>query len=75
MAVKSIRAGQFWRHDESGETYLVTNLYDEVLTQYAVLRHAGADAASGETLRLKVLKTREGDALPGYTFTQDVQDF
>jgi hypothetical protein len=75
MAVRSIRAGQFWRHDQSGQTYLVTKLYDEVLTQYAVLRYAGADTASAETVRLKVQKTSEGDTLPGYTFTQDVQEF
>jgi hypothetical protein len=75
MAVKSVQPGQFWRNDCSGDTYLVTKLYDEVLTQYAVLRRADANTAQSETLRLKVLKTPEGATLPGYTFTQDTSDF
>jgi hypothetical protein len=75
MAVKSIQLGQVWRNDQSGRTYLVTKLYNEVFVQFAVLRHADADAASGETVRLKVSKTPEGATLPGYTFTQDPQEF
>ena len=75
MAVKSVQAGQFWRNDQNGDTYLVTKLYDEVLAQYAVLRRAAADTASSETLRLKVVKTSEGATLPGYTFTQDAPEF
>ncbi len=75
MAVKSIQLGQVWRNDATGQIFLVTKLYNEVFTQYAVLRHAGADAASSQTLRLKVVKTSEGATLPGYTFTQDSQEF
>jgi hypothetical protein len=75
MAVKSIQLGQVWRNDQNGQTYLVTKVYNEVLAQVAVLRHADADAASGESVRLKVVKTAEGATLPGYTFTQDTQEF
>ena len=75
MPVKSIQLGQLWRNDANGQVYLVTKLYNEVFTQYAILRHAAADAASAETLRLKVVKTAEGATLPGYTFTQDSQEF
>ena len=75
MAAKLIQLGQVWRNDESGRTYLVTKLYREVFAQFALLRHADADAASGETVRLKVVKTPEGVVLPGYTFTQDTQEF
>ena len=75
MPVRSIQLGQVWRNDETGKTFLVTKLYNEVFTQYAVLRHADADAASSQTLRLKVAKTHEGATLPGYTFTQDSQEF
>lgn len=75
MAVKSIQLGQVWRNDDSGRTYLVTKLYSEVFAQFAVLRHADADAASGGTVRLKIVKTPEGVMLPGYTFTQDTQEF
>lgn len=75
MAVKSIQLGQVWRKDETGETYLVTKLYNEVFTQYAMLRPANAGAASAETIRLKVQKNPEGATLPGYTFTQDSSEF
>jgi hypothetical protein len=75
MAVKFIRPGQVWRNDNNGGTYLVTKLYDEVFAQFAVLRHADSDAASSETIRLKVVKTSEGATLPGYTFAQDTQEF
>ncbi len=40
-----------------------------------MLRHADATAASGETVRVKVQKSPEGATLPGYTFTQDSQEF
>lgn len=75
MAVKGIQPGQVWRNDADGKTYLVTKTYNEVFAQFAVLRHADADAPSGGTIRLKVIRTPEGVTLPGYTFTQDAQEF
>jgi len=75
MPVKAIQLGQVWRNDQDGRDYLVTKLYSEVFSQYAVLRHAGADAASGDTTRVKVEKSNEGAKLPGYTFTQESQEF
>ena len=75
MAVKAIQLGQVWRNDETGQTFLVTKLYNEVFTQFAVLRHADADTSKSQTLRLKVVKSAEGASLPGYTFTQDTQEF
>ncbi len=75
MPVKSIQLGQVWRNDQDGQNYLVTKLYNEVFTQYAILRHADASAANNATIRVKVLKTGETATLPGYTFTQDAQEF
>jgi hypothetical protein len=75
MPVKSIQLGQVWRNDQDGKDYLVTKVYSEVFSQYVVLRHAGADAASGDTTRVKVEKSAEGATLPGYTFTQESQEF
>ncbi len=75
MAVKTIQLGQIWRNDQTGQSFLVTKLYNEVFTQYAMLRHADSvAAASAETVRIKVLKTSDGVSLPGYTFTQDSQE-
>lgn len=75
MAVKAIQLGQVWRHDESGQNYLVTKLYNEVFTQYAILRRADSTAATTDTTRVKVTKSGDGASLPGYTFTQDSDNF
>ncbi len=75
MAVKAIQLGQVWRNDASGQNFLVTKLYSELFTQYAILRHADANAATAETTRVKVSKTNDGATLPGYTFTQESQEF
>jgi hypothetical protein len=75
MPVKSIQLGQVWRNDADGKNYLVTKVYSEVFTQYAMLREASSNAAQGETKRVKVQKQADIATLPGYTYTQDAQDF
>jgi hypothetical protein len=71
VAVKSIQLGQVWRNDADGQDYLVTKLYSELFTQFAVLRPAGLTAPDAPTVRVKVSKSAEGAGLPGYTFTQE----
>jgi hypothetical protein len=71
VAVSSIQLGQVWRSDADGQDYLVTKVYNEVFSQYAMMRPAGIAAPDAPTIRVKVAKTPEGAALPGYTFTQD----
>jgi len=75
MPVKTIQLGQVWRNDENGSNYLVTKVYNEVFTQYAILRQADANAANSDTIRVKVQKGSDGSNLPGYTYTQEAQDF
>lgn len=75
MAVKSIQLGQVWRNNENGHNFLVTKVYSELFTQYAMLRPADVTAPDAETIRIKVSKGPDGVTLPGYTFTQDLQDF
>ncbi len=75
MAVKAIQLGQVWRNDSESRNYLVTKVYNEVFTQYAILRRADATAASGETTRVKIQRGADGVTLPGYTFTQDAEEF
>ena len=71
MAVKGIRLGQVWRQDESGKDFLVTKVYNEVFTQYAVLRPAEVTAPDQPTVKVKVAKSAEGVSLPGFSFTQE----
>ena len=60
-----------WRKDATNETFLVTKLYSEVFSTYAVLRKIGGE----ELLRIKVEKQGDSALLPGFTYTQDSQDF
>ena len=71
MAVKSIQLGQVWRSEADGQDYLVTKMYSEVFSQFAVLRPAGITAPDAPTKRVKISKSTGGASLPGYTFTQE----
>jgi hypothetical protein len=71
MAVKSIQLGQVWREEASGQSFLVTKVYSEVFSQYAMLRPANRTAPDVESRRIKVSKTPQGAFLPGYVFTQE----
>jgi len=71
MAVNSIQLGQVWRSEADGQDYLVTKVYNEVFTQYAVLRPAEVTAPDAPTVRVKVAKADDGVGLPGFTFTQE----
>ena len=71
MAVKSVQLGQVWRQDSSGQDYLVTKVYSEVFSQFAVLRPAEVNAPDAPTVKVKVTKSGEGVTLPGFSFTQE----
>jgi hypothetical protein len=61
--------GQVWQHDKTGDHYLVTKIYQEVISTFAILRKVGEE--TGGTVRVKVHKSPEGVVLPGFTFTQE----
>ena len=63
--------GQVWKKDDSGDTYLVTKLYNEVFSTYAVLRKIGGE----EILRVKLEKAADSSLLRGFTYTQESEDF
>ncbi len=71
MAVKSIKLGQVWRQDATGQDHLVTKVYNEVFTQYAVLRPAEITAPDSPAVKVKVAKAADGVTLPGFSFTQE----
>ncbi len=72
MPAPRIQIGQIWKKDDTGEPYLVTQLYTEALATFAVLRKIGAETES--RLRVKVLRSSEGQTLAGFTFTQGPED-
>lgn len=73
MAVSTILLGQLWRLDETGETWLVTKIYSEAFSSYAMLRKVGG--GDEDVRRVRVEKTADGVGLPGFTFTQETEAF
>ena len=73
MAVASIQLGQLWKLNDSGDTWLVTKVYSEVFSSYAVLRKVGGD--DSDVRRVKVDKSSAGATLPGFTFAQESEAF
>ena len=71
MAVRKILLGQVWKKDDTTDTYLVTKLYNEVFSTFAMLRKVGGE----DILRVKVEKQGDSSLLRGFTYTQDSQDF
>jgi len=70
LAVKKILLGQVWRKDDTGDTYLVTKLYNEVFSTFAMLRRINGE----QVLRVKVEKEGDLSLLRGFTYTQDEQN-
>jgi len=64
MTSRKIQIGQLWKNLESGDTFLVTRVYNEALSTIAVLRKSGAEEES--QLRIKVERTSEGQSIPGF---------
>ncbi len=73
MSVRRILLGQVWKKVDTGETYLVTKVYNEALATFAVLRKTGAETDA--PLRVKVLRSGETQNLPGFVYTQDADQF
>jgi len=66
MNVKKVSTGQMWKHEESGEVYVVTSLYKDVLASYALLRTANQTGTDGNR-RAKVIRTEFGEGISGFT--------
>ena len=73
MAVAKIQAGQIWLLDGADESWLVTKVYSEAFTSYAMLRKVGGSDA--DVRRLKIVKSAAGVALPGFKFSQESDEF
>jgi hypothetical protein len=73
LAVSSILLGQIWQLQATGDNWLVTKVYSEVFTSYAVLRKVGGGDA--DVCRVKVGKGADSVELPGFIFTQDADAF
>lgn len=73
MPVRKVQIGQVWKKAGSEDTYLVTKLYAEGLGTVALLRRTGAESET--PLRVKVERSGDGQALPGFTYAQESEEF
>ncbi len=73
MSVRRILLGQVWKRVETGETFLVTKIYNEALATFAVMRKTGSETEA--PLRVKVTRTGESQTIPGFVYTQDSDQF
>ncbi len=73
MPVPSILLGQLWRLNESGDNWLVTKVYSDGFSSYAMLRKVSG--GESDVRRVKVEKSDQGVALPGFAFTQESESF
>lgn len=73
MAVSSIQLGQLWKLNDTGDQWLVTKLYSEAFSSFAVIRKVGGTDA--DVRRVKVDRSPEGVSLPGFTFAQEADAF
>jgi hypothetical protein len=73
VPVRKVQVGQVWKKDDGGDSFLITKIYNEALASFAVLRKTGAE---GEPpVRIKISKQGATASLPGFTFTQQSDDF
>jgi hypothetical protein len=73
VPVKKVQVGQVWKKDDSGDTFLITKIYSEALTTFAVLRKTGSE--DQPPIRIKISRSGASADLPGFTFTQESDDF
>ena len=69
MTAQRIQIGQVWRKLETGETFLVTKIYNEARATIAVLRPTGA--ATESMIRVRVDRQGGNQGLPGYSMAQE----
>jgi hypothetical protein len=69
MGSQRIKIGQVWKKADTGETFLVTKLYEEALATIAVLRPT--DAATESMIRVRVERQGTSQGLPGFSMAQE----
>jgi hypothetical protein len=73
VPARKIQVGQVWKKDDSGESYLITKIYNEAIATFALLRKTGAEAEG--TVKVKVDQRGASQALPGFSYTQESDSF
>jgi len=72
MQVTRVSSGQMWKCNDSGEVYVVTSLYKDVLSSFALLRAVNSNDIEGNK-RAKVIRTSMGEEIAGFTLADLVR--
>jgi len=73
VPVPKVQVGQVWKKDDSGDTFLITKIYSEALNTFAVLRKTGSEEEP--PIRIKISKSGASADLPGFSYTQESDEF
>jgi len=73
MAVAKVQPGQVWILEGTEENWLVTKVYTEAFTSFAMLRKVGG--GDNDVRRLKINKSAAGVVLSGFKFSQESELF
>lgn len=71
MSVRKIAKGQMWKDEKTGEVFVVTSLYKDVLASFALLRSAQLTIGS-YSKRAKIIRQDSGEILAGYKEAEQV---
>jgi hypothetical protein len=71
MTVRKIAKGQMWKDEKTGEIFVVTSLYKDVLSSFALLRSA-QPVAGAQSKRAKIIRQDSGEVLAGYREAEQV---
>jgi len=73
VTLSRVQVGQVWKKEDTGETYLVTKVYNEALTTYAMLRKTGAETE--KAIKARVVRQGGSQSIPGFSNAQAAEDF
>lgn len=60
-----------WKSEETGEVFVVTSLYKDVLASFAMLRAINSGGAENNK-RAKIIRIDGGECLVGFTIAEQV---
>lgn len=73
VPARKVQVGQVWKKDDSTESFLVTKIYNEALTSFALLRKTGSETEP--PIRIKISRSGTNATIPGFSYAQDSDDF
>jgi ribosomal protein L24 len=73
VPTRKVQVGQVWKKDDSSDSFLVTKIYNEALTSFAVLRKTGSETEP--PIRIKISRSGTNATIPGFSYAQDSDDF